>query len=109
MRISTIACRQEAQAGLDDRIEPCRRWSIEHSADVIVRRDPRTLEQADKARQHYRRQVALLVRTQPYIARHEVVAHKGGTAINLFHRDMPRLTIDIDRISIWRGNSGWVP
>ncbi len=42
------------------------------------------------------RQVDLLVRTIPYIARHETFALKGGTAINLFYRDMPRLSVDID-------------
>ncbi|WP_292617854.1 nucleotidyl transferase AbiEii/AbiGii toxin family protein [Mesorhizobium sp.] len=42
------------------------------------------------------RQVQLLVRTLPYIARHEEFALKGGTAINLFYRDMPRLSVDID-------------
>jgi len=48
------------------------------------------------ARERYMRQVALLVRTLPYIARHEAFALKGGTAINLFYRDMPRLSVDID-------------
>ncbi len=48
------------------------------------------------ARDQYMRQVDLLVRTLPYIARHEAFALKGGTAINLFYRDMPRLSVDID-------------
>lgn len=48
------------------------------------------------AREQYMRQVDLLVRTLPYIARHEAFALKGGTAINLFYRDMPRLSVDID-------------
>ncbi|BCH67981.1 MULTISPECIES: nucleotidyl transferase AbiEii/AbiGii toxin family protein [Rhizobium/Agrobacterium group] len=48
------------------------------------------------ARDRYMRQVELLVRTLPYIARHDVFALKGGTAINLFYRDMPRLSVDID-------------
>lgn len=48
------------------------------------------------ARDHYMRQVELLVRTLPYIARQDVFALKGGTAINLFYRDMPRLSVDID-------------
>ncbi|WP_374189979.1 MULTISPECIES: nucleotidyl transferase AbiEii/AbiGii toxin family protein [Rhizobium/Agrobacterium group] len=42
------------------------------------------------------RQVDLLVRILPFIARHEAFALKGGTAINLFYRDMPRLSVDID-------------
>jgi predicted nucleotidyltransferase component of viral defense system len=44
----------------------------------------------------YRRQVDLLVRTLPYVAEEECFALKGGTAINLFVRDLPRLSIDID-------------
>lgn len=44
----------------------------------------------------YRRQVELLVRTLPYVAEEECFALKGGTAINLFVRDLPRLSIDID-------------
>lgn len=48
------------------------------------------------AREDYLRQVQLLVRTLPFIARQETFALKGGTAINLFYRDMPRLSVDID-------------
>ncbi len=44
----------------------------------------------------YRRQAALLVRVLPYVAEEKIFALKGGTAINLFHRDMPRLSVDID-------------
>lgn len=44
----------------------------------------------------YRRQVALLVRILPFVADEGVFALKGGTAINLFYRDMPRLSVDID-------------
>lgn len=44
----------------------------------------------------YTRQVRLLVQALPYIAREEVFALKGGTAINLFLRPMPRLSVDID-------------
>lgn len=44
----------------------------------------------------YRQQVALLIRTIPFVAKEEVFALKGGTAINLFVRDMPRLSVDID-------------
>ncbi|MFV1977105.1 MAG: nucleotidyl transferase AbiEii/AbiGii toxin family protein, partial [Candidatus Scalindua sp.] len=43
-----------------------------------------------------RRQVDLLVRTLPYVAEEECFALKGGTAINLFVRDLPRLSVDID-------------
>ena len=48
------------------------------------------------ARETYLRQVALLVRVLPIVAKELVFALKGGTAINLFHRDLPRLSIDID-------------
>lgn len=44
----------------------------------------------------YDRQVALLVRLLPAIAAEPVFALKGGTAINLFVRDLPRLSVDID-------------
>ena len=44
----------------------------------------------------YRAQVRLLIDVLPYVAREEVFALKGGTAINLFHRDLPRLSVDID-------------
>ena len=44
----------------------------------------------------YRRQAALLIRTLPLVAEEKVFALKGGTAINLFIRDMPRLSVDID-------------
>jgi predicted nucleotidyltransferase component of viral defense system len=44
----------------------------------------------------YRRQVALLLRTIPFIAEEPCFALKGGTAINLFVRDLPRLSVDID-------------
>lgn len=44
----------------------------------------------------YRNQVALLIRTLPSVAEEECFAMKGGTAINLFIRDLPRLSVDID-------------
>jgi hypothetical protein len=44
----------------------------------------------------YRRQVTLLIRLLPLIAEEQCFALKGGTAINLFIRDMPRLSVDID-------------
>ncbi len=43
-------------------------------------------------------QVALLVRVLPYVAAETSFALKGGTAINLFIRDMPRLSVDIDLV-----------
>jgi predicted nucleotidyltransferase component of viral defense system len=44
----------------------------------------------------YRQQAALLIRLLPYVAEEEEFALKGGTAINLFVRDMPRLSVDVD-------------
>jgi predicted nucleotidyltransferase component of viral defense system len=44
----------------------------------------------------YRKQVALLIRVIPIVAEETCFALKGGTAINLFVRDMPRLSVDID-------------
>jgi predicted nucleotidyltransferase component of viral defense system len=44
----------------------------------------------------YRKQVALLIKTVPLVAAETAFALKGGTAINLFLRDMPRLSVDID-------------
>ncbi len=46
--------------------------------------------------ERYRKQVNLLVRTLPIVAQEKCFALKGGTAINLFVRDMPRLSVDID-------------
>ncbi|MGV8137066.1 MAG: nucleotidyl transferase AbiEii/AbiGii toxin family protein [Mangrovibacterium sp.] len=44
----------------------------------------------------YRAQVDLLLQTIPYVAKETNFALKGGTAINLFVRNMPRLSVDID-------------
>jgi Nucleotidyl transferase AbiEii toxin, Type IV TA system len=44
----------------------------------------------------YRRQVALLIKAIPLVAAEPCFALKGGTAINLFIRDMPRLSVEID-------------
>ena len=46
--------------------------------------------------ERYRRQVALLIDVIPFVAAEKDFALKGGTAINLFVRDMPRLSVDID-------------
>ena len=48
------------------------------------------------ARERYAAQVRLLFRLLPIVAQEEVFALKGGTAINLFYRDLPRLSVDID-------------
>jgi hypothetical protein len=40
----------------------------------------------------YRKQVELLVRIIPHVAQEACFALKGGTAINLFIRNLPRLS-----------------
>ena len=42
------------------------------------------------------RQADLLIRIIPEISREKDVALHGGTAINLFYNEMPRLSVDID-------------
>lgn len=44
----------------------------------------------------YRSQVALLIRVMPLVFRIKDFAVHGGTAINLFHRNLPRYSVDID-------------
>lgn len=44
----------------------------------------------------YKKQVRLLIRIMPSIYKIQDFAVHGGTAINLFYRDMPRYSVDID-------------
>lgn len=44
----------------------------------------------------YRKQVALLIRVMPLVFRIKDFAVHGGTAINLFHRNLNRYSVDID-------------
>ncbi|WP_129733115.1 nucleotidyl transferase AbiEii/AbiGii toxin family protein [Parabacteroides goldsteinii] len=44
----------------------------------------------------YKRQVSLLIRIMPSVYRIKDFAVHGGTAINLFHKNMPRYSVDID-------------
>jgi len=44
----------------------------------------------------YKHQVRLLLDVLPEVAKESCLAMHGGTAINLFVRDMPRLSVDID-------------
>lgn len=46
--------------------------------------------------QTYKNQTALLLDVLPEIVREKCFAIHGGTAINLFIRDMPRVSVDID-------------
>lgn len=48
------------------------------------------------ARESYMAQLRLLIRALRAVAPEDVFALKGGTAINLFFRDLPRLSVDID-------------
>jgi hypothetical protein len=47
-------------------------------------------------REFYRKQVELLERILPFIAQEDCFALKGGPPINLFVRNMPRLSVDVD-------------
>ena len=47
-------------------------------------------------RQPYVNQVELLLRCLPQVEKEDCFAIKGGTALNLFVLDMPRLSVDID-------------
>ena len=49
-----------------------------------------------RAAERYAERVALLVRVLPLLGDERDFALKGGTAINLFHRGMPRLSVDLD-------------
>lgn len=44
----------------------------------------------------YHQQVALLIRVMPLVFNIKDFAVHGGTAINLFHRNLPRYSVDID-------------
>lgn len=52
------------------------------------------IQEADK------KQVALLLKVLPEVAKESCFALYGGTAINLFLRDMPRLSVDIDLVYV---------
>ena len=46
----------------------------------------------------YFRQAELLLRVLPLVDREAIFALKGGTAINFFVRDLPRISVDIDLV-----------
>jgi hypothetical protein len=46
--------------------------------------------------QKYNNQLRLLLDILPYVSKEKHFALHGGTAINLFVRDMPRLSVDLD-------------
>ena len=45
---------------------------------------------------HYIEQSRLVVEVLPFVSQEPQFALKGGTAINLFENDLPRLSVDID-------------
>jgi hypothetical protein len=53
----------------------------------------------------YKKQVALLIDILTEIAKENCFSIHGGTAINLFHLNMPRLSVDIDLTFIPFSNS----
>ncbi len=48
------------------------------------------------SKEKYIAYVDLMLKVLPYVANEKCFSLKGGTAINLFVRNMPRLSIDID-------------
>lgn len=54
----------------------------------------------DNQRQQYLNQVRLLINTLPAVTKETCFALKGGTAINLFVMDFPRLSVDIDLVYV---------
>jgi predicted nucleotidyltransferase component of viral defense system len=55
---------------------------------------------------NYYKQVQLLVQLLPLVAEEECFALKGGTAINMFIRNLPRLSVDIDLVYLPTKNRG---
>lgn len=47
---------------------------------------------------HFFKQADLLVQVLPFVHAESDFALKGGTAINFFVRDFPRLSVDIDLV-----------
>jgi len=47
-------------------------------------------------KEYFYNQTRLLLRVLPLVLQDSRFALKGGTAINLFIRDMPRISVDID-------------
>ena len=53
---------------------------------------------AQAVNQIYLETARLLTRVAPLVLADDTFALKGGTAINLFVRDMPRLSVDLDLV-----------
>ena len=58
--------------------------------------NPRQTDMTEDLRKHYEAQAKLLMEVQPYVAAEKAFALKGGTAINMYYRELPRLSVDID-------------
>jgi hypothetical protein len=52
------------------------------------------------AREDYTAQVRVLLSVIPSIQKEQCFALRGGTAINLFYRNLPRLSVDIDSYTL---------
>lgn len=59
--------------------------------------------------QEYARTVQLLLAVAPDVFHSPAFAMKGGTALNLFVQDMPRLSVDIDLVFVPTINRGTRP
>ncbi len=53
---------------------------------------------------NYYKQAQLILQLLPIISQEKSLALKGGTAINFFIREMPRLSIDIDLTYVLKNN-----
>lgn len=51
-------------------------------------------------KERYLNEVRLLMQLLPWVATEDCFALKGGTAINLFYRDFPRISVDIDLLYV---------
>ena len=56
-------------------------------------------------REEYIAQVRLLLDCLPTLSKQSSFALKGGTAINFFVQDLPRLSVDIDLTFVHTGSS----
>ena len=86
--ILTISIWEQATA-------PCERGKDTSPLRIMSPGSAEREKEPPMARDAYAGKVALLVRLLPFIAEAEAFALKGGTAINLFYRDMPRLSADL--------------
>ena len=56
----------------------------------------------------YAEKVEVLLRLLPIVMEEKVFAVHGGSAINLFVRNLPRYSVDIDLTYLWKaGRKAW--